>query len=174
MKFGMLEWALLLGVLLVFVVIANFTRRYVTGVSSFLAAGRCGGRYLLSTAEGMALLGAVAIVSNLQVKYYTGFASEWFSNLNAPITMILTLSAWIVYRYRKTRAMTLAQLFEMRYSRNFRVFAGILSFTAGLLGFGIIPAIAANFFVGYCGLPSHLGPIPMVWLVAFTLLTINV
>ena len=36
----------------------------------------------------------------------------------------------------ETRALTLAQFFEIRYSKSFRVFAGMMGFGAGLVNFG--------------------------------------
>ena len=50
--------------------------------------------------------------------------------------------------------MTLAQFFEMRYSRNFRVFAGIFGWVSGVVNFGIFPAVGARFFIYFCGLPE--------------------
>lgn len=59
-----------------------------------------------------------------------------------PVGIIVALSGFVTYRFRQTRAMTLAQFFELRYSRKFRLFAGMLGFFAGIMNFGIIPAVA--------------------------------
>ena len=49
---------------------------------------------------------------------------------------------------------TMAEFFERRYSRSFRVFAGIIAFGSGLVNFGIFPAVGAKFFIYFCGLPT--------------------
>ena len=48
--------------------------------------------------------------------------------------MILTTSGWVIYRFRQTKSLTLAQFFEKRYSRNFRIFAGIIAFVTPIDG----------------------------------------
>jgi SSS family solute:Na+ symporter len=62
----------------------------------------------------------------------------------------------VVYRYRETRAMTLAQFFEMRYSRSFRVFAGLVAFIAGVLNYALFPAVSGRFFMYYCNWPDYI------------------
>ncbi len=84
------------------------------------------------------------------------------------------MSGWVIYRFRSTRCLTLAQFFEKRYSRRFRIFTGIVAFSAGIINFGIFPAVGAQFFISYCGLPeSFLGlqmyPLVMIFLLSISL-----
>ena len=67
-----------------------------------------------------------------------------------PTTLIIALSGFVSYRFRQTRAMTIAEFLEIRYSRRFRIFMGCLAFTAGIINFGIFPAVGARFFIHYC------------------------
>ncbi len=50
--------------------------------------------------------------------------------------------------------LTLAWFFEIRYSKNFRLFTGSLAFLAGIANFGITPAVGARGFVYFIALPE--------------------
>ena len=132
---------------------AIFTLKYTKSVADFLAANRCAGRYMLSVASGIAMLGAIAFVGIWQMYYEAGFTAIWWGMPLCFVYLLMTASGYIIYRYRETRAMTLAQFFEIRYGRKFRVFAGTLAFISGMLNFGIFPAVGAKFFMYFCGLP---------------------
>ena len=132
-----------------------FSRRFMKSVADFLAAGRTAGRYIISVAMGMAMLGAISVIGEFQVFYKSGFCMKWWELAMSLAILIVTVSGWIVYRFRQTRALTMAQFLQMRYSRNFRVFAGILSFVSGIINFGIFPAVGARFFIYYVGLPLY-------------------
>ena len=157
MNMTWIDWGIV-GALAAFLVVVVFRSRMRKGqgVSDYLSASRCAGRYTLSIAEGMACMGAASIISVFEMYYASGFSAYWWSQMQGPVFLAITMSGWIIYRYRQTRAMTLAQFFEMRYSRKFRIYSGILSFVAGVLNFGIIPAVGARFFIHFCGIPETL------------------
>ncbi len=149
-----IDWSIIFFAAISLCVLAYKTKKYTTSTSDFLAANRCAGRYLLTMAEGLASMGAISIIGMWQVSYKTGLAATWWSGLSIPVTMIMMLTGWVIYRYRETRAMTIAQFFEMRYSKRFRVTAGIVCWSSGIINFGIFPAVGANFFVFFCRLPE--------------------
>lgn len=157
MNMSWIDWGIVIALCaFLFIVVFRSRMKKGQGVSDYLSANRCAGRYTLSIAEGMACLGAVSIISVFEMYYASGFSAYWWSQMQGPVMLLISMSGWIIYRYRKTRAMTLAQFFEIRYSRNFRIFSGMLSFVAGIVNFGIVPAVGARFFIYYCGIPENL------------------
>jgi len=152
------DWGIVLVVLILMILSVAVSRRQMKSVADFLVAGRSGGRYLLSVASGVAGLGAITIVANMEMNLIAGFSMAWWGMTMGLVLLIITVSGWVIYRFRQTRCMTLAQFFEVRYSRRFRIFAGMLCFISGLINFGIFPAVGARFFIYFCGLP-HTIPI---------------
>jgi len=154
LNFSWFDW---LVVVLVFAFMVSgiyISKKYMRSVADFLAAGRSAGRYLVSIGQWMAALGAITVIANFEMNYQAAFPMTWWGLSMGVVVLVLTVSGWVIYRFRQTRAMTMAQFFEMRYSRNFRVFAGIMAFLAGIINFGIFPAVGANFFIHFCGLPD--------------------
>ncbi|WP_236919053.1 sodium:solute symporter family transporter [Ereboglobus luteus] len=126
------------------------------GVAQFVSGGRMAGRYLLAVAKGEMQAGAVVFVAAWEVFAHAGFVPYWWGWITPPIYLVVGIFGFVIYRFRETRAMTLAQFFEMRYSRGFRRFSGILGFIAGILNFGIIPAVGSRFMVYFLQLPPEL------------------
>jgi len=149
-----IDWAIITAFVVGLAALAIYARRFNKSVADFLVANRCAGRYLLSISQGIAGIGVVSFVAMFEMYDRAGLTATWWGFLSAPIGLFVAISGWLAYRYRETRAMTLAQLFEVRYSRNFRVFAGILAWTAGVINMGIFPAVTAKFFIYFCGLPQ--------------------
>lgn len=147
------DWLIMLLPLAVCACIAVYSRKFCRSVADFMAGGRNAGRFLICTARSEQGAGAVCFVSSFQVFMVAGFAMGWWGTLSVPLGLIIAISGFVIYRYRQTRAMTLGQFFEMRYGRNFRLFAGGLCFFAGLVNFGIIPVIGARFMVYFLQLP---------------------
>ncbi len=152
MKF--LDWTIVALMYFGILAVVSLTKRYMRGVSDYLAAGRSAGRYLLTISAGIAGLGAITVVANLEAGFQSGFAMGWWGLTMSLFWVMVTVSGWVNYRFRRTRALTLAEFFEMRYSRRFRVFAGTVAFVAGLINFGIFPSVGAHFFIHFLGLPD--------------------
>jgi len=154
-RMTLFDWSILIALLTPLVLFGLWTSRYMKCVADFLAANRSAGRYLLSLALTMANFGDIAILAFAQMHYKAGFSPAWWRLALAPVMVLIAVSGWIYYRFRETRCLTVQQFIEMRYSRPLRVYTGIIVFICGIVNFGIFPAVAANFFVYYCELPSH-------------------
>ena len=155
-----IDWLIVIVPCLLIGGLAVVLQRHVRSVAAFMSASRVAGRYLITNAGAEMGLTVVGAVATFEMVQKAGFTMSWWSKLSIPVGLILTLWGFVIYRYRETRVMTLAQFFEIRYSKSFRVFAGFLGFLSGLINYGIFPALAARFFIYYCGLPLTvaLGP----------------
>ena len=150
-----LDWLIIILPVSFVLYMGWYARRYVVQVSDFLSAGRLCGRYLISIADianGLSIMGLVAFV---EVHYRTGFALTFWQNLTMPLGVVLSLTGFVTYRFRETKAMSYGQYIEMRYSRKLRVFASALRSLSEVLANMIMPAIAGRFFIYYLGLPQY-------------------
>jgi SSS family solute:Na+ symporter len=153
MNLSPIDWLVVAIPLAAVLCVAGYTRRHVQCVSDFMTGGRVAGRYLVAVSDGIAAMGLITVVSFFELYYQSGFAVNFWSQLQVPITLVLALTGFVYFRFRETRAMTLAQFFEQRYSRRFRLFTGWLAAIAGIVNYGIFPAVAARFFIHYVNLP---------------------
>lgn len=174
----LIDWILVALPLLLVLGIGYFTQRYMKSVADFLSSGRVAGRYMLAVAKAESQAGAVVFVALFELTAKAGFTVVWWQWAQWPIMLVVAISGFIFFRYRETRAMTLAQFFEIRYSRKFRLFTGGLGFLAGILNFGIIPAVGAHFFVSFLRMPPDLAigawSVPTYVVVMAVLLSITV
>ena len=173
MNLHLVDWLIVFVALVGMFYSVSFSSGLMKSVTDFLSAGRTAGRYLISVSSGVAGLGAISVVMFLEMGYIAGFSLAWWGLSQGIIILMLTMSGWVIYRFRSTRCLTLAQFFEKRYSRKFRIFTGIVAFTAGIINFGIFPAVGAQFFISYCGLPESFIGIPVFPLVMIILLSIS-
>jgi solute:Na+ symporter, SSS family len=154
MNLSVLDWTIVFVSLGLMILSVEAGRKAMKSVADFLAAGRSAGRYVLCVASGAAGIGAITVVGNLEMNLVAGFSMTWWGMTTALVVLIITVSGWVVYRFRETRSLTLAQYFEERYSREFRIFTGMIAFLSGIVNFGIFPAVEARFFIYFCGIPE--------------------
>src|SRR3954453_559333 len=149
-----IDWILLAIPIAAILAFAIYPRRYVRSVADFLAGGRCAGRYLLANARGESDAGLANTMSKFEIILVSGFVLNFWEKVTTPLLLLISISGFVVYRFRETRAMTLGQFLEIRYSRNFRLYMGFLAFVSGILNYGVFPAISARFFIYFLDLPQ--------------------
>lgn len=152
-----IDYSIIAAFVALLVWIAISTNRITKSVAGFLSSERCAGRYLLTLAQAMAFISAASFVGGWQAYYRNGFGGFWWMLTSIPVSAALAMSGWVMYRYRSTRALTMPQFLEMRYSRNFRIFAGFLAFIAGVLNCGFFPAVTARFIMAFTDMPTYFG-----------------
>lgn len=153
---NLLDWLIVLIPTVFVVGMGLFSRRYIRGVADFLSAGRICGRYVICIGDVANALSIIGLVAFVEVHYKTGFALTFWTNLLLPLGVIIGLTGYCTYRFRETKAMSLGQFLEMRYSRPFRIFASALRSVSEMLANMIMPAIAARFFIYFLDLPHHI------------------
>ena len=156
MNAGPLDWLIIFVTWGILVSSVPIAKKYMRSVADYLSAGRSAGRYILSVAQGIAALGAISVVAMMEQNYVAGFSMSWWGLTMNLVVLAVTASGWVIYRFRETRCLTLAEFFERRYSKKFRIFSGLIAFISGIVNFGIFPAVGARFFLNYLGLPESL------------------
>ena len=141
--------------LLVVIFIGLKSQKYITGVSDFLTAGRVAGRYVVCVASGEAGMGLITLVAMYEALYNSGFGYGFWSQLVLPVSMVMGLTGYCTYRFRETRAMTMGQFLEIRYSRKFRILAAFLQSISGILNYALFPAVGARFLIYFCDFPLY-------------------
>ena len=148
-----IDWLILIVPALVIAFIAIKTNKYTKSVADFLTAGRVAGRYVVAVANGEAAMGLISLIALLEMYYNSCFALSFWGAIATPINLVLGLTGYCIYRFRETRAMTMGQFFQMRYSKSFRIFAAILQSISGVINYAIFPAVGARAFIYFCDLP---------------------
>ena len=148
------DWLILLLPVSFVMGMGFYTRRFVRGVTDFLSAGRLCSRYVICMGDVANSISIIALVTYVEIHYKTGFSVGFWSSVLAPLGILLSLTGFCTYRFRATRAMSLGQFLEMRYSRGLRIYGASLRSAAEMIANMIMPSIAARFFMQLLDLPT--------------------
>lgn len=171
-----IDWAITAVMLLVIVSLAFAGRRFMKDVAGYLSAGRSAGRYMLSVSTSASMVGAISIIAFFERNMEAGFVLQWWEPIAIAVMVLAMIHGWVIYRFRQTRCLTLAEFFERRYSRRFRIFSGLVTFGSGMLNFGIFPSVGSRFFLYFCGLPDvvEIGGVRVNLFIAIMLVLLSV
>ena len=150
-----IDWLIMILPFLTVLWLAIYSGKYVRGVADFLAAGRVAGRYVIAVGDVASGMSVITVVALVEAKYQCGFAMTFWETVSLPLATAFSLSGYCIYRYRATRSLSIGQFLEMRYSRSFRVVAAAIRTLAEMITNSIGPAVAANFFIFFLGLPHR-------------------
>ena len=153
---GLIDWLIVIIPVTLVVGMGFYSKKYVRSVADFLAAGRVCGRYVISVGDMANALSIIGLVAYVEVHYKTGFALAFWTKLMGPLGIVMGLFGYCTYRFHETKAMSLGQFLEMRYSRAFRIFAASLRSISEMLANMIMPAVAARFFIYFLDLPHSI------------------
>jgi len=152
---SILDWAIAIIPMIFVLYMGFYSRRYIKGVTDYLAAGRVAGRYVLSVGSVATGLAVLTLIGFVEVNYRTGLAMTYWNSILLPLSVIMALSGFVIYRFRETKCLSMGQFLELRYNRSLRIYASILRSIAELLANCMCPALAARFMIYYIGLPQQ-------------------
>lgn len=148
-----IDWLILFVPLTAILGLAIYSRKYVRGIADFLAAGRVAGRYVISVGDLQSGLALISLVALCEQEYQCGMAVGFWGKLIIPISIFMSLTGYVLYRYRQTRALSMGQFLETRYNRPLRIVAAFIRTIAEMMTNAIGPAVAARFFIYFMGFP---------------------
>ena len=148
-----IDWTIMIVPMIFVIFMGFYSRKYIRGVTDYLAAGRVAGRYVISVGDVAKGLAVITLIGYTEAHYKTGFAMAFWTNILAPLSIVLGLTGYFTYRFRETKVLSIGQFLEMRYNRPLRIYAAALRSIAELLANCMCPALAARFMIYYIGLP---------------------
>ncbi|MBQ4315440.1 MAG: sodium:panthothenate symporter [Lentisphaeria bacterium] len=151
----LIDWLIVIFPVTLVLFMAWRTKRYAKDVTNFISSGRTCGRYVIAVGDVAESLAVLTLVSYVESHYRNGFGTAFWGSILMPLGVVLSLFGYCHYRLRETKAQSLGQFIEMRYSRKLRVFAAALRCTSEMLTNMIMPSIAARFFIYFWDLPHQ-------------------
>src|SRR5947207_1703692 len=137
MNFTSLDWAIVIGYLVVSVSVGLIGKRYVGNVSHYLVAGRELGLYVGIATLAATEIGTITYMYNGELGYKYGFAAFAAALISGVVMIFVGRTGFVISRLRELRLMTVPEFFEVKYSRGLRLVTGVLVALGGILNMGV-------------------------------------
>ena len=151
--FSALDWTIVAAYLLATLAAGLYGRRFVGGISDYLVAGRELGTFLAVATLAATEIGTITFMYYAELGYKTGYASFVNGLIAGVVMIVLGRTGFIVRQLREMRLMTVPEFFERKFSRNLRVFTGVLVATGGILNMGVFLKVEGTFLAIVSGVP---------------------
>lgn len=171
-----IDWTILGISFVFFLTLAIYLNSLCKSVADYLVSGRKV-RLWLGMGAGIAgEIGLVSIVAMCEQGFLRGFSFVLIGLLSMTIMVpLFGIFGFGIQRFRATKAMSVSQYVEMRYSRGLRILTGMLNSAAGVLQMCIFPIVGAGFVRILIDAPEHTSMagsmIPTTWIIMLILLS---
>jgi SSS family solute:Na+ symporter len=151
------DWIIVIVYLAGTIAAGLYGKKYVSGLSDFLVAGRQLGTFIGVATLAATEIGTITFMYYAELGYKTGFASFVNGLIAGAVMIFIGQTGFIIRRLRALGLMTIPEFFQVKYSRNLRVLTGILVATGGILNMGVFLKVEGTFLAIIAGIPlSHL------------------
>jgi SSS family solute:Na+ symporter len=153
MHFAPLDWAIVVTYLGGSLAAGLYGKKYVSGVSDFLVAGRELGVFIGVATLAATEIGTITFMYYAELGYRTGFSSFINGLISGAVMIFIGQTGFIVRKLRALRLMTVPEFFEVKYSRRLRVLTGVLVAVGGILNMGVFLKVEGTFLTIITGIP---------------------
>jgi len=153
MHFTALDWLIVVGYLAASLTAGLYGKKYISGVSDFLVAGRELGLFIGIATLAATEIGTITFMYYAELGYKTGFASFINGLISGGVMIFIGRTGFIVSKLRALRLMTVPEFFEVKYSRRLRVLTGVLVAVGGILNMGVFLKVEGTFLTIITGIP---------------------
>jgi len=154
-NFTILDWCIVIVYLLAIVSVGVYIRRYVSGVTDFIVAGRSLKPCLAIATMIGTELGLITVMYSSQKGFTGGFAAFHIALAAAIVTFFVGVSGFIVVPLRKLKVMTIPEYYEKRFGRGVRILGGIILALSGILNMGMFLKAGSLFMMGITHMTSQ-------------------
>lgn len=175
MNIAPVDWVILVVGFLCFLAMAFYLNSKCRSVADYLVSGRKV-RMWLGMGSGIAgEIGLLAIVSTSEQGYGHGFSFVLIGLLSMLITVpLFGVFGFGIERFRASKAMSVPQYIEMRFSKELRILTGMFNCLAGVIQMCLFPIVGASFIRVLIGAPQTVmmsgSAVPTDWLIMAILL----
>ena len=155
MNFTPVDWAIVIGYLVVTVAVGLIGKRFVGSVSHYLVAGRELGLFVGIATLAATEIGTITFMYNGEFGFKYGFAAFAPALISGLVMIFVGRTGFVIRRFRDLRLMTVPEYFEVRYSRGLRIVTGVLVAIGGILNMGVFLRIEGEFLTIVSGIDSR-------------------